>query len=219
MLRPGGTLHAGGSAFTRPTRLSPRHDGYARGLRRTLRAPPSPGRHESALGVIATPGATPHAEGSAFTQPTRLGLGHDCYARGLRRMLGAPPSPGRHDSALGITAMPGGYTSRRGLCLQPADTTRPWARLLRPGAAPHAGGSAFTRSARLRPKQDYCAGGLRRMLGAPPAPGRHDSALGATTTPGGYAACWGLRLHLGGERRPRGLAHRVRQVNSTPRRP
>ncbi|BAS78441.1 Os02g0331666 [Oryza sativa Japonica Group] len=134
-------------------------------------------------------------------------------------MLGAPPSPGRHDSALGITAMPGGYTSRRGLCLQPADTTRPWARLLRPGAAPHAGGSAFTRSARLRPKQDYCAGGLRRMLGAPPAPGRHDSALGATTTPGGYAACWGLRLHLGGERRPRGLAHRVRQVNSTPRRP
>uniref|UniRef100_A0A0E0NE39 Uncharacterized protein n=1 Tax=Oryza rufipogon TaxID=4529 RepID=A0A0E0NE39_ORYRU len=168
----GSTPHARGSAFTWPARLrpGPRHDGYARGLRRTLRAPPSPGRHESALGVIATPGATPHAEGSAFTQPTRLGLGHDCYARGLHRMLGAPPSPGRHDSALGITAMPGGYTSRRGLCLQPADTTRPWARLLRPGAAPHAGGSAFTRSARLRPRQDYCAGGLRRMLGAPPAP-------------------------------------------------
>lgn len=59
-------------------------------------------------------------------------------------MLGAPPSPGRHDSAPGRTTAPEGYAICWGLHLHPAGTTPPLARLLHSGATPHAGGSAFT---------------------------------------------------------------------------
>uniref|UniRef100_A0A0D3F4L2 Uncharacterized protein n=1 Tax=Oryza barthii TaxID=65489 RepID=A0A0D3F4L2_9ORYZ len=60
--------------------------------------------------------------------------------------------------------------------------------LLRPRATPHVGGSAYTWPKRLRSGRDYYARRLHRMLGAPIAPGRHDSALGKTTTPRGFAA-------------------------------
>ena len=64
--------------------------------------------------------------------------------------------------------------------------------LLRPRATPHVRGSAYTRPKRLHSGRDYYARGLHRMLWAPIAPGRHDSALGKTTAPRGFAARWSI---------------------------
>lgn len=90
----------------------------------TRALPPSPpGRYAARRGsssftrlarladLATSSGSTPHARGSAFTWPARLCPGCYCYARGVRCTPGAPPSPGRHDSALGTTAMPGGYAA------------------------------------------------------------------------------------------------------------
>lgn len=138
--------------------------------------------HESALGVIATPGATPHAEGSAFTQPTRLGLGHDCYARGLHRMLGAPLTCA--DDSPGIMLCPEATPQRALLHHRLGHGHDYYARELH-----HAGlrltvgrlasetiYGGYARCGLHRTGQhdspwcDYYARGLRRMLGAPPSP-------------------------------------------------
>jgi hypothetical protein len=91
--------------------------------------------------------------GCALTWPARLRSGGftDYYARGLRRTLGAPPSPGRHDSALGMTTTPGGYASRWELRPHPVSTNDRRANTKSLGAKLSAIGHTFTHpSCRVR---------------------------------------------------------------------